>query len=119
MKPLHYEALCEMLLERFGAPIGDNEAPPTSPKKKDMGNRGFGSDDLDECGEMHTEMPMDESDDDTSRAEEVINHNADADMSAREMLELLIQNGIPREVAVHVVQGVRGNIEESKAKRRS
>ena len=61
MKPLHYEALCKMLLERFGEPIGDNPAPPTSSKKKDMGNRGFGSDDLgegccDQCGEMPMEM---------------------------------------------------------------
>lgn len=50
MKPLHYEAICKMLLERFGEPIGDREAPPTSGKKKDMGNRGFGSAKLDESG---------------------------------------------------------------------
>lgn len=43
MRPLHYEAICKMLLERFGEPIiGDNQGVPTSPKKKDMGNRGFG-----------------------------------------------------------------------------
>ncbi len=52
MRPLHYDAICKMLLERFGEPIGDREAAPTSTKKKDMSNRGFGSDDLDECGEM-------------------------------------------------------------------
>src|SRR5262249_23601853 len=54
MKPLHYEAICRMLLERFGEPIGDrtvgdNQGAPTSSKKKDMGNRGFGSQ-LDESG---------------------------------------------------------------------
>lgn len=67
MKPLHYEAICRTLLERFGEPIGDrkvgdNQGVPTSTKKKDMGNRGFGSQ-LDEdaaccdqCGMMATEM---------------------------------------------------------------
>ena len=64
MRPLHYEAISKMLLERFGEPIGDNQAPPTSGKKKDMGNRGFGSDDLgegccDQCGEMPMEMDQD------------------------------------------------------------
>lgn len=38
-----YEALCNVLLERFGEPIGDNQGVPTGNKKKDMGNRGFGS----------------------------------------------------------------------------
>ena len=73
MKPLHYEAICKMLLERFGEPIGDLEAPPTSSKKKDVGNRGFGSQ-LDEsgccdqCGTMGgmdqsiCQCPMDEED---------------------------------------------------------
>jgi len=56
MKPLHYEAICEMLIERFGEPIGDNQAAPTSSKKKDMGNRGFGSDNLGECDMMPTEI---------------------------------------------------------------
>lgn len=62
MKPLHYEAICRMLLERFGAPIvGDRQGVPTSSKKKDMGNRGFGSQ-LDEspccdqCGMMPGSM---------------------------------------------------------------
>ena len=66
MKPLHYEAICQMLLERFGEPIGDrrvgdNQGVPTSASKKDMGNRGFGSQ-LDEagccdqCGTMQGDM---------------------------------------------------------------
>lgn len=62
MKPLHYDAICEMLVERFGEPIGDREAAPTSTKKKDMGNRGFGSADLDECGMMPTEIAEEEID---------------------------------------------------------
>lgn len=61
MKPLHYEAIAKMLLERFGEPIGDREAPPTNDQKKDMGNRGFGSDLTEEvccesCGCMSEEM---------------------------------------------------------------
>lgn len=51
-----------MLLERFGEPIvGDRQGVPTSSKKKDMGNRGFGSkleEDAccDQCGAMPMEM---------------------------------------------------------------
>ena len=62
MKPLHYEAICKMLLERFGDPvIGEREAPPTSSKKKDMGNRGFGADlsedaCCDQCGMMQGDL---------------------------------------------------------------
>jgi hypothetical protein len=66
MKPLHYEAICQALLERFGEPIGDrtvgdNQGVPTGTTKKDMGNRGFGSQ-LDEagcceqCGTMQSSM---------------------------------------------------------------
>lgn len=62
MKPLHYEAIYRMLLERFGAPIvGDRQGVPTSGEKKDMGNRGFGADlsedaCCDQCGMMQTDM---------------------------------------------------------------
>lgn len=49
MKPAQYEAIYRTLLERFGEPIGDNQGVPTSSKKKDMGNRGFGAK-LDESG---------------------------------------------------------------------
>lgn len=73
MKPLHYEAVCRMLLERFGEPIGtrtvgDNQGVPTSSKKKDMGNRGFGSQ-LDEspCCDQCGMMPM-EADGDCCQA---------------------------------------------------
>lgn len=72
MKPLHYEAICEMLLERFGAPIGDNQAAPTSHKKKDMGNRGFGSKlaEVDECDMMPTEIDESELDEVTPPGKE-------------------------------------------------
>lgn len=62
MKPLHYEAVYRMLLERFGAPIvGDHQGVPTSSKKKDMGNRGFGADlsedaCCDQCGMMQGDL---------------------------------------------------------------
>lgn len=60
MKPLHYEAICRMLLERFGEPIvGDRQGVPTSSKKKDMGNRGFGAKLEEEaCCEQCGMMPM-------------------------------------------------------------
>lgn len=129
MKPLHYEAICKMLLERFGEPIGDREAAPTSNKKKDMGNRGFGSAKLDEsgcceqCGMMAGGMEqghscgMDEVDAfdgprDTdvlwAKADEIIARYGDADMSAEEMLELLLQNDIPKDIALDMVESVRG-----------
>lgn len=50
------------LLERFGEPIGsgDGQGIPTSDKKKDMGNRGFGakleSNVCEGCGCMAEEM---------------------------------------------------------------
>lgn len=62
MKPLHYEAIYRMLLERFGEPlIEDHRGLPSSFKKKDMGNRGFGinlSEDVccDKCGMMQSDM---------------------------------------------------------------
>ncbi len=62
MRSLHYEAICEMLTERFGEPIGDNQAAPTSTRKKDMGNRGFGSDNLGECDTMPMEIDESELD---------------------------------------------------------
>src|SRR6188474_1949599 len=100
MKPLHYDAICEMLVERFGEPIGDNQGVPTSTKKKDMGNRGFGSDDLGECDGEMMPLEIDEVDgDELAKAEDIIAQTADADMSAREMLELLRQSGISRDVA--------------------
>lgn len=53
----------EMLLERFGEPIGDNQGAPTSNKKKNMGNRGFGSqlseDVCDQCGMMSPGLDQD------------------------------------------------------------
>lgn len=131
MKPLHYEAICKMLLERFGEPIGDREAAPTSKKKKDMGNRGFGAK-LDEggccsqCGMMpglgqgHSCGGMDEVDEVDAfngpserdkfwaMADELISQYGDPDMGAEEYMELLLQNDIPKDVALDMVEDITG-----------